>query len=292
MDKRLKGSLLIALGASSYGMLATFVKIAYKEGFTIGEVTIAQFALGFAGLSVLTLLSRRSARAPVSVSGEKSIWKLIVAGLAMGLTGTSYYMAVKYVPVSVGIVLLMQAVWMGVVLEMVLHRKAPGVRKIVATVIILGGTALATQLLGQSVDVNWKGFAWGIVAAMAYTTSMYAANHIALGFPPLKRSLYMILGGLITVVVIFHSSLTHDFSHTIIFRWGWLLALFGTILPPLLFNRGMPLTGVGLGAIVASVEIPVSIAMAQLLLGESVTFVQWVGVVLILFAVAFMNMGK
>src|SRR5690606_25474686 len=156
MDKRLKGSLLIALGASSYGMLATFVKIAYKEGFTIGEVTISQFALGFAGLSVLTLLSRRSARAPVSVSGEKSIWKLIVAGLAMGLTGTSYYMAVKYVPVSVGIVLLMQAVWMGVVLEMVLHRKAPGVRKIVATVIILGGTALATQLLGQSVDINWK----------------------------------------------------------------------------------------------------------------------------------------
>ena len=71
-----------------------------------------------------------------------------------------------------------------------------------------------------------------------------------------------------------------------------MLALSGTILPPLLFNRGMPLTGVGLGAIVASVEIPVSIAMAQLLLGESVTFVQWVGVVLILFAVAFMNMGK
>src|SRR5690606_38000162 len=108
-----------------------------------------------------------------------------------------------------------------------------------ATVIILGGTALATQLLSQSVDINWKGFAWGIVAAMAYTTSMYAANHIALGFPPLKRSLYMILGGLITVVVIFHSSLTHDFSYTIILRWGWLLALFGTILPPLLFNRGM-----------------------------------------------------
>ena len=35
----LKGVFLVAIGATSYGMLATFVKIAYGEGFTTAEVT-------------------------------------------------------------------------------------------------------------------------------------------------------------------------------------------------------------------------------------------------------------
>jgi len=30
----LKGVFLVALGATSYGMLATFVKLAYKDGYT------------------------------------------------------------------------------------------------------------------------------------------------------------------------------------------------------------------------------------------------------------------
>jgi hypothetical protein len=48
----LKGSIFIALGAASYGMLATFVKMAYHEGFTTAEVTLSQFGLGFAGLFI------------------------------------------------------------------------------------------------------------------------------------------------------------------------------------------------------------------------------------------------
>jgi drug/metabolite transporter (DMT)-like permease len=48
----------------------------------------------------------------------------------------------------------------------------------------------------------------------------------------------------------------------------------------------------GLGAIIATVEIPVSVLMANILLKEPVSFLQWVGVILILFAVVLMNIGK
>ena len=102
----------------------------------------------------------------------------------------------------------------------------------------------------------------------------------------------MILGGLIIIACIFHTSLNRYFSYDIFLRWGLILSLFGTILPPLLFTRGMPLTGMGVGAIIAAVEIPVSILMALLFLGESVSFLQWLGVALILFAVVLMNLKK
>ncbi|TKK64461.1 EamA/RhaT family transporter [Ilyomonas limi] len=291
-NKVLKGSIFIAVGASSYGMLATFVKIAYREGFSTADVTLSQFSLGFAGLFILTLLRKREPVSKTGIPGIKSIFKLIVAGTSLGLTSIFYYQAVQYIPVSVGIVLLMQTVWMGVIVEMVLHKKPPGLLNIISVFIILAGTILATNVLKQSVSINQTGIGWGMMAALTYTATMYSSNNVALQFPPLKRSLYMILGGLIIILVIFHSSLSPDFSYKIFLGWGLLIALFGTILPPLLFTRGMPLTGIGLGAIIASIEIPVAVIMAHLVLKESVSLFQWMGVILILLAVVLMNIGQ
>jgi drug/metabolite transporter (DMT)-like permease len=288
----LKGSIFLALGASCYGMLGTFVKMAYQDDFNLAEIALSQFILGFTGLFILTLFHKQKQKSETTGSGIKDIFKLIVAGTSLGLTSVFYYMAVQYIPVSVAIVLLMQAVWLGVFVEMILHKKSPGPRKILSVIIILIGTVLATNLLLQSIAIEWTGFAWGIMAAVCYTATMYSSNNIALHFPPLKRSLYMILGGLVVIFFVFHSSLNRNFSYQIFANWGLLISLFGTILPPLLFTKGMPLTGIGLGAIITSIEIPVSVLMANILLNESTTVLQAIGVLLILFAVVMMNIGN
>lgn len=296
----IKGSILVGLGSASYGMLATFVKMAYKEGYTTAEVTLSQFTIGVIGLLLISMFSNRQTAASRTEaaagikqpSNWKSLLKLMVAGTAMGLTSTFYYLSVQYIPVSVGIVLLMQTVWMGVILEMILHKKRPGNRKIFSVLIIIAGTILATNLLKSSVSLDWRGLAWGMLAALSYTITVYASNGIALHLPVVRRSLYLVLGGLIIIMLIFHTSLNTNFSYDIFWRWGILLSLFGTILPPLLFTMGMPLTGVGLGTIIAAVEIPVSVLMAHFLLKEPVNVLQWTGIVLILSAVVLMNIEK
>ena len=80
------------------------------------------------------------------------------------------------------------------------------------------------------------------------------------------------------------------FDYSIFWTYGFVLALFGTIIPPILFNVGFPNAGLGLGSIVSSLELPVSVTMAFVLLGEKVLFIQWVGIVLILFAIVLMNL--
>jgi drug/metabolite transporter (DMT)-like permease len=291
-SQRLKGSIFIVLGAACYGMLGTFVKMAYHDGFNTAEVTVSQFVIGFTVLLILTLFKKPAAAKENNSSGIKSQLKLVVAGTSLGLTSVFYYLSVQYIPVSVAIVLLIQTVWMGILVEMIMHRKVPGFRKIIAVVIILAGTILATNLLKQSIKINWTGFSWGLMAALSYTATMYSSNKLELHLPPLKRSLFMILGGLIIIVIIFHTSLNLHFSFGIFLSWGLIVSLFGTVLPPLLFTRGMPLTGIGLGAIIASIEIPVSVFMAHLLLKEPVSLLQWTGVMLILFAVVLMNITK
>lgn len=288
----IKGSILVALGSSSYGMLATFVKIAYKEHYTTAEVTISQFTLGVVFLFLLTLFTKNKPQPVSNIPKWKSAGKLMLAGTSMGLTSVCYYLSVQYIPVSVGIVLLMQTVWMGVILEMILHKKLPGARKVIAVLIILAGTVLATNLWSTTVVIDWRGIGWGMLAALAYTVAVYASNGIAIHLPSIKRSLFMIIGGLIIILSIFHASVNTGFQYTIFWRWGILLSLFGTVLPPLLFTMGMPLTGVGLGTIIAAVEIPVSVMMAHFVLKEPVNGLQWLGIILILAAVVLMNLEK
>jgi drug/metabolite transporter (DMT)-like permease len=151
---------------------------------------------------------------------------------------------------------------------------------------------MATNIYRQTVAIHWSGVGFGTLAALCYTATMYSSNTVALHFPPVKRSLYMITGGLIAIIMVFHSVINPDFSYRIFFRWGPVVSLFGTILPPLLFTSGMPLTGVGLGAIIASIEIPIAVIMASILLNEPVSLLQWFGIALILIAVILMNWPK
>ena len=141
----LKGVFLVALGATSYGMLATFVKMAYSEGFTTPEVTIAQFTYGILGIVLINTIQKSQNKNQATKASTKTKVQLMVAGTSLGMTSVFYYLAVKHIPVSIAIVLLMQTVWMGVLFEMLLEKKIPSPQKIISVFVVLIGTALATN---------------------------------------------------------------------------------------------------------------------------------------------------
>ena len=285
----LKGVFLVGLGATSYGMLATFVKMAYAEGFTTAEVTSSQFILGIIGILIINAFQKAKKGAEVEKASQKNIFHLMLAGTSLGMTSVFYYLAVKYIPVSIGIVLLMQTVWMGVLLEMILEKKIPSTQKIISVGIVLLGTVLATNLINNQVQLDWHGIMWGMLAAASFTTTMFTANRVATNISSAQRSLFMLLGGAIIVFGFSVYTQTTPFNFQIFMKWGIFMALFGTIIPPMLMNAGFPLTGIGLGSIVSALELPVSVMMAFFLLNENVVALQWLGIVLIILAIVVMN---
>lgn len=287
----IKGVFLVGLGATSYGMLATFVKLAYQEDFTTAEVTSAQFIYGIIGILLINLFQKKNSKTTIVKASKKNILQLMLAGTSLGMTSVFYYLCVKYINVSIAIVLLMQTVWIGVLLEWFLDKKAPSKQKIVAVIVVLIGTLLATNLLNSKVEMDWRGFLFGMLAAGSFTTTMFTANKIALGISSAQRSLYMLLGGAIIVFVFALFTQITPFNFAIFTKWGIILALFGTIIPPMLMNSGFPNTGLGLGSIVSSLELPVSVMMAYFILKETVIFSQWFGVLLIIFAIIIMNIN-
>ncbi|MFC0777925.1 EamA family transporter [Flavobacterium sp. HJSW_4] len=287
----LKGVFLVALGATTYGMLATFVKMAYSEGYTTAEVTTSQFIYGILGILVINLFQRVKNKNTAVKASPKNIFNLMLAGTSLGMTSLFYYLAVKYIPVSIGIVLLMQTVWMGVLLEMILEKKLPSKQKVIAVFIVLFGTVLATNLINNDIELDWRGLVWGMLAAASFTTTMFTANSVATEISSAQRSLYMLLGGAVIVFSFAFVTQVTAFNLEIFLKWGIVLSLFGTIIPPLLMTAGFPLTGIGLGSIVSALELPVSVTMAYVLLNEKVILSQWIGIVLIILAIIIMNVN-
>ena len=287
----LKGVLLVALGATSYGMLATFVKLAYKDGFTTAEITSSQFIYGILGLLLINLFQKIFKKEKTKTATSKNIFQLMVAGTSLGMTSVFYYLCVRYIDVSIAIVLLMQTVWMGVLLEWFLDKKLPSKQKIISVIIVLLGTFLATKLYGFNIQLDWRGIFLGILAAASFTTTMFTANKVVLEISSAQRSLYMLLGGGVIVFIFSAFTQVGALNFDIFKNYGLFLALFGTIIPPILLNAGFPKTGLGLGSIVASLELPVSVLMAFLILNEKVVIWQWLGIFLIILAVVIMNLN-
>jgi len=293
----IKGVFLVGLGATSYGMLATFVKLAYSDTgitgnpFTPAEVISSQFILGIIAILIINWFQKIRNKGTAVKASRRDVTQLMIAGTSTGLTSIFYYLAVKYIPVSIGIVLLMQTVWMGVLLEMFLEKKLPSTVKIVAVAIVLIGTALATNLIHNDNELDWRGIVLGLLAAASFTTTMFTANRVATHISSAQRSLYMLLGGAVIVFIFACVTMKTPINYDIFYKWGILLALFGTVIPPMLLNAGFPHTGIGLGSIVSSLELPVSVTMAYFLLNEEVIGLQWFGIALILFAIVIMNVN-
>lgn len=163
MNTLLKGTLFVAFGASSYGMLATFVKLAYEQGFTTAEVTTSQYVFALIFMMALNYFTKNNQTMQAS---KKDVKQLVISGTSMGFTSVLYYLSVKYINASIAVVLLMQSVWIGVLIEIILKKAKISALKIVAVILVLLGTTLATNLFKADIVFNFKGFLFGFLAAL------------------------------------------------------------------------------------------------------------------------------
>lgn len=284
--KDLKSILYVAVGACSYGILATIVKHANNLGIKTSALTFLQFFVGFLFLISLNHFKNRSAKTEITQTSSKI--KLMIWGTSLGLTTTLYYLSIQYIPVSLAIILLMQSIWISLIIEIFVTRKIPSLFKIISVIIALLGTFLATNIFNQNVIIDFRGIILGFGAGISYSIAIFASSNIESQLKSSVRSQYLVLGGLILIVLFWNINIFKDINLNSL-SWGILIAIFGTILPPLLFTKGIPKIGIALANIIASLEIPVSIISAIIILDESVALIQWIGVMIILFAVAIIN---
>lgn len=284
----LKYIVIVALGAISYGMLASFAKIAYGQGYNAGEITFAQAFLG-ALLLWSAVAFRRFKKGPTSITQS---WKLVLAGTSVGLSAYIYYLSVSYIPASLAIVLLMQITWISSMTEWLIFKKRLSSTTIIATVFIIIGTILAGNLSAvKQADISVTGILLGLLSAVIYSLSVIFTSKLGKETPVFEKSALMMSGSAMIIFLINLQSITTsshlDFG---LLQWGLFLAIFGTVIPPVCFSIGMPKIGSGLSSILLTLELPVAVFCAHILLGENITFVQTLGIIVMLSAITYLNL--
>lgn len=284
-----KGILFILLGASCFGFTPIFAKLGFSYGYSLGQIIIVQMLISFILLWVFTLLKRSSFKGIT----RKNILQIMITGCFVGLTSVLYYASMQYLPASLSIILMFQFVWIGILLEWIFKKIKPAPITILSIILILVGVFFASNIINGDIQgLPVLGFIFGILSAFTYAFFIFFSGKVAVDVDPWTRSSFMVTGSAFLTVIIFIRDIP-----TIIPLEGSLLfaaigvSLFGAVLPPLFYAVGAPLVSGGLANILTSIELPIAILTASLILSENVTMLQWLGIAIILIAIVLNEFG-
>ena len=278
-------ALLVFLGGCCYGILSTFVKLAYSAGLSSPEVTNGEYFFGallIYGAAIFTKKEKLTL---------KQIFKLLLAGIPFGLTGLFYYQSLKTLNASMAIIFLFQFVWIGTFFDWIFNKRKPTKKKLISILILIIGSILAANVVTQQkTAIPIKGTILGLFAALSYSTAIFFSSSVEKDTPPVLKSALLSTGALIAICVLFPPTFLFHFS--VLKRltpYGLILGLFGAVLPTLLFSIGMPHVGPGLGSILSASELPVAVTMSVLVLSEHISLTQLIGIILILVGIISCN---
>lgn len=289
IEMKLKGLILVSLGACSYGILSTLVVLAYQAGFSLNDVIGSQTVLGAILLWLFVVLGAAIRKKSLSWPTRKQSILMLLTGTTTGLTGLLYYASLQYLSPALGVVLFLQFTWIGVAINAVVTRQIPALMTIVSVLFVLAGTLLATGLLNSSgIQFHWFGIVLGLCAALSNAIRIYVSGALAVKTDPMMRSAIMVTGGAILTSIAVPPTFLLDVAtfNSLFFSYGLPLAFFGSFFGMWMFAKGTPLIGTSLATILSSMQLPVTILLSVTVLHLPLEFIQFVGIAIILFGVA------
>jgi drug/metabolite transporter (DMT)-like permease len=277
MPKTLKYAFIVFCGGACYGFTVPLVRTEYALGFTTAQVMLGQYLFGVMILGILVLLFSRY---PVAL---KQTLQLLGIGIVGAGASFFYYRALALLTSAAALTLLFQFTWMGVLLHAILERKLPSRMTLLAVVLVVAGTFLAAGVFEDSGgSLNLIGVIDGLLSAVFYTVFLRLSGKVATDLPAINRTFFTALGSLIVTLGL-TPSLLHGAEFTMNFLWiGIPLATIGIVAPVILIQKGASRLPGSVTAIMASSELPSGILMGVLFIGDPLTFLIFIGVVVVL----------
>jgi drug/metabolite transporter (DMT)-like permease len=279
--------LLVVIAASSYGFVSTIIKLAMLGGFTASEAITSQFFIGFCLAAIIFILTNRT---KISFKG---FGILILAGILTAMTNIVYGRSLIYLPASLAVVLLFQFTWIGMVISCIAKRQLPSRIEFISLIVLFAGTLPAAGLIDVDLSqIPIQGWLWGLAAALCFSLFLFVNG---------KPTASMNLSNRLLLVSFFAFMTTSVFqSPEIIWNgtlfgeglwmYGLALGLFGMIIPVYLFTIAVPKVGLGMSSILGAFELPIAVMVSVILLNETVTALQIIGIVIIIIGITLPTM--
>lgn len=281
MKTNLLYPLLIVIASSSYGILSTIVKVAMLHGFTSSEAVSSQYIIGFILVLTIFIITQRK----LPKLSKHGLFILVSAGIFTGITGIVYGESLKYLPASLAVVMLFQFTWIGLLLDCVIHKRLPSRPEVISILILFAGTILAAGVLNVDLSgIAIQGWLFGLAAAFTFACFIQFNSRPVEGVTTTSRVLIVSFVALIIVSIFLSPEIAWNgklFAEGL-WKYGLALGLFGIILPIYLFSIAVPKVGGALASILSAIELPVAVTVSVIVLHESLTVLQVIGIALVI----------
>lgn len=274
---RWQGVAWIALSAAGFGAMAIFAKLAYRDGVSLTTLLFLRFA--FAGALMAAWGAWQGMRWP---RGRDLAGLVAMGGIGYVGQSFSYFAALQYA--SAGLVAILLYLYPAIVVvlsALVLGRKI-GAWRAWAVALALAGSALT---VGGDLETQWQGVVLGIAAALIYSIYILAGENLMPRVGALAASTVVML----SAAAVYGLLAFGGGARLPETGGGWAailaIALFSTLIAILGFFKGLEKLGAADASTLSTLEPLVTLALAAVVLGESVTAIQLAGGVLILAAV-------
>ena len=280
---RLGGIGLVAVSASSFGVMPILSKYAYDDGtepvgLLVVRFTVAAAVLG--GIVAVRRLPRPPRRALLSL--------LLLGGVGYLLQSLAYFEALTRTSASLVALLLYLYPALVVVLSALAFRERPSRLTAGCVVASLVGTALTIGPVGGG---ETGGVVLGALAALAYAVYVITSARVVRSLHPLTAGTWVITGAAVSYLLL--AAVRRPQLPPTTDAWAATLAvgLLCTVVAMVTLFAGFRRLAATDASVVSTIEPVVTVALATLLLDERLTALQLAGGVVVLAAVVVLARG-
>ena len=282
------GTIQIITAAVCWGTLGIFSTYLNQIGFSGWQTTILRIVT--AALIILVMLPKLW---PKLIKLRPKQWLGLALQSLIGVLGMSvcYFFAVIYVGAGPAVALLYTAPVFSLLFSAFLLNESITRQSALLALMAVFGVGLT--MLGEQAQVNW-GIALGLLSGVCY--SLYGvlgkrAMHDAHPAPLVFFTSIIISAGILLLLLLLPETYnTYGQLLTLpLSTWGYALglSLIGTVVPFALYMKALEKLPATRASVFTIFEPLTAIALATLLLHQSLSWIQYVGVILILLAALF-----
>lgn len=273
---RLTGFIFILVSAMSFGSMAIFGKYAYREG--MDPISVLFFRFSIASVIMIIIMLIRGKKIP---SG-RNLGILIFMGL-LGYTGQSYsyFTALSLIPAGLVAMLLYLYPVFVTALSFVFLKETVTPMKIIALFLAIGGAGLVVDV---QTGGALSGVFWGTMAAVIYSIYILAGTTVMKEEDSFASSTVIIAAAAVAYgIFVSGRGLVVPASPLC---WGAVIAIavICTITAIATFFAGLKRIGPIDASLLSTFEPVTTVALASILLGERIVWIQILGMILILTA--------
>lgn len=277
IDTTTKGAVLALLAATLWGVSGAVA------GGVFDVVSPARVTQSRALIAVAVLVPYAAYRGVLRLEG--GFWKFALLGINLAVVNVTFYWALDALGVGPGATIQFLAPilvlgWMAVV-----HKIKVRTIVWVAAVSAVAGVGLVTQAWNlEAADAF--GVIAGLVSAAAFASYLLYGEHLGTTYRPAQIAAWgFVFASAIWLVVLPIWTFPTNIGAA---AWRDLLVIgvFGTAVPFIVGFTALRLASSGVVGVVATAEPAVAAIAATVLLGQTLALIQWVGVCVVVIAIA------